>query len=66
MAIGVITLHTATFEAKFVTKVVNIIIKNIIRKFGNELKFFKSCPIFPFKSEYSFFAASERAKPPPL
>ena len=66
IAIGAITLQTATFDAKFVMKTVKIIINKIINIFGNVLRFFNISPIFPFKSVYSFFAAFDKANPPPM
>lgn len=66
ITMGTMTLHTATFAAKFVIKIVKTIIRKIINKLGRYCNSFKRSPIFPFKSEYSFFAASDSANPPPV
>lgn len=65
IAIGAKTLQTTTFEAKLVMKIVKVIIRKIMNEFGSVFKFCKTSPIRPFRSEYSSFAASERANPPP-
>lgn len=63
MAIGTTTLQTATFDAKFVTKVTKTRIINTIAGLGKVFKPCKNSPIFSFSPV--FLAVSERANPPP-
>lgn len=66
IAIGVITLHTATLDAKLVTKTVKIMTISNMQYVGKYRRFLSISPIFPFKFVYCGFEASDKANPPPV
>ena len=63
MDIGDKTLHTATFDVIFVTRITNIISINRMTILGNSFRFCKNSPILTFSPV--FLAASDKANPPP-
>lgn len=65
IAIGVITLQTATFDAKLVIKTLIIIRNKTITELCRLCRSDSAVPIFPFKFEYCSLAAVDSANPPP-